>query len=83
LHNPGGGTSTLQINYLLSDDADPHDGEDTLVQVVRLPSVAAGAQLKLRLKTTLAGADAPRGKYLIAVAVSDGGTLATPPVPLR
>ena len=83
VQNPGAGPSTLQINYLLSDDTDPHDAEDTLVQVVRVPSLAAGAAITLKLKTTLAGAHAPRGKYLIAVAVSDGGTLSAPFGPLR
>ncbi len=83
VQNPGGGPSTLQINYLLSDDTDQHDAEDALVQVVHVPSLAAGRAMTLKLKTTLTGVHAPRGKYLIAVAVSDGGTLSAPFGPLR
>ncbi len=68
--NPSNGPMTISVNTVLGADSDPHNGGDTLVRVNHFPTVAAGAQLTLAMKTKLTAA---RGKYLIAVAVSDGG----------
>jgi hypothetical protein len=70
--NPGDGPSTLQVNYLLSEDTNL-SADDTLVRVVQVPSLAAGATTSLKLKTSLGASYGPKGRYLIAQAISDGG----------
>lgn len=80
--NPDDSPTTLQVNVLQSSDTDPGP-DDALIRVVHIPILGAGATQTLKLKLPLAAGLAPKGKYLIAVAVSDGGTHSAVYGPLR